>query len=180
MKLNGTITVRISHLVSASVIAAVTALIVFGKEWYGPIASKAIDTLVLDGCWEWREMKRVTSPDNPYTKVRLDALVVAADCGATTSEDDRVYVVPKGVTPSYEREDFFPYQLSATYVDGLDVHWVSPKRLEIRYSEAKIDGFRNHWKGRTNSAFHQYVVEIRLKPMKEPWSLSAGDQNMPK
>jgi hypothetical protein len=143
-----------------------------GKLYEGP--------WTLAGNVEGWEVKRITSPDNPYSPYRFDAVMVEFVGGATTTPSYRIYIVPKGEKPRFGEDDPSPYQLDADHEKGLDFRWENPRRLEIRYEEARIYDFSNSWHDWRDEKKWGYVIETQLRPLKKPWSLSAGDRNMPK
>jgi hypothetical protein len=113
-----------------------------------------------------REVSRVTSPDG-----RTDAVLQAADGGATTSIAYQLYLAPKGTQklPSDEFSVFI-----ADHVEDLKVDWIEPKMLEISYREARIFKFTNVGHGSYSVADQtgagnldqptSYLIELRLHP----------------
>jgi len=108
------------------------------------------------------EIERVSSPDIAPHMI-VDAVITQSDAGATTSFVYHVFLVPKGHVPEKEDEVF-----TADKVRDLRVTWREPRFLEIRYERARIFYFRNFW---TRKKMLSYVVEIRLVPQNESFSL---------
>lgn len=120
-----------------------------------------------------KEVARVASPDGT-----VDAVMVVTDCGAPCSFDYAVYVVPKGnEAPARDAVGLDVFS-AENIVDGRLV-WKQPHLLEISYSRALIDGFRNlaHPFGKIgDEASWKYAVEVRLSPTAPGFSYLQGDQ----
>jgi hypothetical protein len=99
------------------------------------------------------ELKRTTSPDSI-----VDAVLVQANGGATTSFIYELYVVKKGAKITEGSA-----LLRADHVDGLLIGWSQSKLLDIKYAEARIHHFTNFWHSKDVNNF-KYVVELRLIP----------------
>ncbi len=128
----------------------------------------AIICLLITSCGEIkrREIARFVSPDSA-----VEAVLVGADTDATTSYTYELYVVPRGgELPDSERVSFV-----ADHVADLQVRWREARFLEIQYRQARIHRFRNYWQSRDVDSF-SYVVELRLQPQTESWSLSPRDR----
>ena len=63
------------------------------------------------------------------------------DCGATTSYRDDIYILKKDENISW----FSSPILSADKSDGLKIIWLSPNKVEIKFNNARIHGFKNYW-----------------------------------
>jgi hypothetical protein len=113
----------------------------------------------------YKEVFRVSSPDS-----LVDAVLVQTNTDATTSYGYRIYIVPTGSQPKYDAENF-----RADHFQGWALNWKEPKLLEIKYDEARIFHFSNFWQS-TNFKSGSYVVEIRLAPRSEIFSLSPRDR----
>lgn len=126
----------------------------------------AIVLLMMVGCLPWasEEVERVTSPDSV-----VDAVVIQSDAGATTPFVDEVYIVPKGGKPTGTA------LLTGDHLIGLELKWLEPKFLEIRYKQGRIHKFTNFWQSKEIQDF-RYVVELRLVPLTDSFSLSKEDR----
>jgi hypothetical protein len=100
---------------------------------------------------ETQELEHLESPDGEVV-----AIVVQTNPGATEAYGYTVYLVKHGSR-----------DLGRPVLDGSGsgpkLKWISPRLLEISYSDMCIGAFQNHW----NSMELQnglYDVEIRLKP----------------
>lgn len=86
------------------------------------------------------ETQRLMSPDR-----KIDAVVIEADCGATTSVTQRLYLVKHGEQSTEKMVAFFDGAVindneinSSKY--GIIVKWKSSGELVIQYSDAKRVG----------------------------------------
>ncbi len=113
-------------------------------------------------------MERIKSPDGI-----VDAVHVQGNCGATTSFSEHIFIVQSGTKTPPPRKRYQVF--SADHVKGLRVKWREPKVLEIHYKEARIFDFTNFWQSKDVQNF-SYVVEIRLRPETEDYSLSRSDR----
>lgn len=113
----------------------------------------------------YKELLRVSSPDS-----MVDAVLVQTNIDATTSYGYRLYVVPIGSQPKYDTENF-----RADHLEGWTMNWKEPKLLEIKYDKARIFRFSNFWQSMSFKD-GSYVVEIRLAPRSETFSLSPRDR----
>jgi hypothetical protein len=98
-----------------------------------------------------KEIQRVESPDH-----EVEVVVVESNPGATEPYGYAVYLVRHG------SRDLGKPVLDASG-SAPKLNWISPRLLEISYSDICIGAFQNHW----NSMELQnglYDVEIRLKP----------------
>ncbi len=103
----------------------------------------------LNPCVE-KEIFRKTSQDNT-----VDVVILTKDCGATTSVNKSVYIVPKGELV----KDIAPIFL-ADHVSNLEAKWMKPKFLIITYNKARIFEFTNFWSSKKVNNF-LYEVTIR-------------------
>jgi hypothetical protein len=118
-----------------------------------------------------QEIARVGSPDGA-----VDAVMTLTDCGAPCSSAYTVYVVPKGQKPpDAPGQDVFSAE---DVVDG-KLAWKEAHLLDISYSRALIDGFRNvtHPFGKIgDEASWRYAVEVRLSPASAGFSYLRDEQ----
>jgi len=108
------------------------------------LASQIMGCSVCDN----EEIFRETSAD----KV-VDAVVIKANCGATTSYVYKVAIVPFG------EEVLDNYVFLADKPNWLEVHWVENKQLSITYNEARIFQYTNFWRSSKVDNFN-YIVNI--------------------
>jgi len=127
--------------------------------------------VALTACASHREVSRVASSDG-----RLEAVLDEVNGGATTSYAYSLYLVPKGVTKLPSRNSAI---FVADHIDGLHVEWAESKLLQVTYREARIFQFTNFWESADVDSF-RYVVELRLHPTSDHWSLSPSDRNVDK
>ncbi|OLB97355.1 MAG: hypothetical protein AUG83_00480 [Acidobacteria bacterium 13_1_20CM_4_57_11] len=119
-----------------------------------------------------KEVARAVSPDGT-----VDAVMMVTDCGAPCSFAYAVYVVPKGQEAPASNtlgQDVFSAE---NVVDGKLV-WRQSHLLEISYSKALIDGFRNlvYPFGKIgDEASWRYAVEVRLSPASTGFSYLPDD-----
>ncbi len=97
------------------------------------------------------EMARLSSPD-----FRVDAILIRANAGATTSFVFEVYIVQTGDVPT---EDDLLFR--GDKMEGLKLRWVQSKLLTIQYEQGQIFHFSNFWSSQDVQNF-KYRVEIRL------------------
>ncbi|MEK8018109.1 MAG: hypothetical protein VSS75_014640 [Candidatus Parabeggiatoa sp.] len=81
------------------------------------------------------EMARISSPD-----FRVDAILIRANAGATTSFVFEVYIVQSGDVPT---EDDLLFR--GDKMEGLKLRWVQSKLLTIQYEQGRIFHFSNFW-----------------------------------
>ena len=126
--------------------------------------------LLAYGCspCEFKEIERIKSPDGI-----VDVVHVRGDCGATTSFSENVFIVQNGAETPAPKERYQVF--SADHIEGLKLIWRESKVLEIHYKEARIFHFTNFWHSKNVQNF-SYVVEIRLRPQAEDYSLSRRDR----
>lgn len=119
----------------------------------------------LAGKWEYREIRRVKSPDS-----RHEAVIAEGSGGATTSTITSVYLVATGSRIDLKERDrsFF----DADHMTGFDVKWMSDDLLEIHYSEARIMNFRNFSYGDGRA-----VIEVQLHPASTNYALPLRDRS---
>jgi len=126
--------------------------------------------VALSSCFwvhSYEEIERVVSPDSV-----VEAVLVRERGSATTPSFYLVHIVPAGEDTKAGWEHF-----KAIHVTGLQLYWRQPKFLEIRYELAKIYNFRNSWAS-TDIQEGRYVVEVRLVPPTDSWSLSEKDRGI--
>jgi len=99
------------------------------------------------------EVKRVESPDH-----EVEVVVVESNPGALEPFAYGVYLTKPG------SKTLGNSVLGAIGKNDLNFRWVSPRLLEISYSDACIVSFRNHWENTVLPYGSAYDVEIRLKP----------------
>jgi len=114
----------------------------------------------------YNEIKRITSPDSI-----VDAVLIEVDAGATTSKGYHLYLVPKGNNDFQKGSAEFV----SDHVTDLDIHWRESKFLEIQYKQARIFHFTNFWHS-DKIMNYTYVVELRLLPLVDSFSLSERDR----
>lgn len=125
--------------------------------------------LCLIGCGpgSHEEMMRVTSPDKA-----VDAVLVRTNAGATTAFGYELHLVPTGGKPQRGHE-----KLRADHLTDVTIRWQQPKFLQVQYKEGRIFHFSNFWQSKEVQDF-KYVVEIRLMPLTQSFSLSARDRHV--
>jgi len=126
-----------------------------------------IPLLILAGCASHRDVSRVASPDG-----KVEAVLDEVNGGATTSYSYALYLVPKGATKFPSKDMVFV----ADHIEDLHLEWAESKLLHIKYREARIFQFSNFWQNKEVDSF-QYVVELRLMPMTDHWSLNPRDRH---
>lgn len=128
----------------------------------------------LAGSWEYREDKRIKSPDSV-----VEAVLLIGDAGATTATTTYIYVVPAGSRLDRKKEEEDNRNRSvfvADHLKNLTLAWRNPRLLEIGYEEARIHHFENRWHHRDIQG-HPYVVELRLAPATNEFALPARDRH---
>ena len=121
----------------------------------------------------FEETSRITSPDGV-----VEAVAVTGNCGATTPISLSTYIVPSG-TPYDATDPRFQsdYSLfSVDHFDGFDMHWDQPRLLVLHYKIARIFKFTNFWSS-AQIENHRYLVELRLAPESNDFSLHESDRN---
>lgn len=108
------------------------------------------------------EIARVPSPDGI-----VEAVLIRTNAGATTAFGYELYIVPPGGKGQRGRE-----QLRADHLTDIGIQWRQSKLLEVHYKEGRIFHFSNFWSSKEVGEFN-YVVEIRLLLLAQPFSLSA-------
>lgn len=109
---------------------------------------------------EREEIVRIKSPDSI-----VDAILVKTDAGATTSCGYMLYIAPTGNKPKIGNE-----LLKADNLVNFTLNWKRPRFLEIRYEKGRILYFTNFWHSKEVQNF-EYIVELRLVPLTESFSL---------
>ena len=101
-----------------------------------------------------KEIQRVESPDH-----EVEVVVVESNPGALEPFTYDVYLTKPG------SKKLGNSVLGAIGKNDLNFSWISPRLLEISYSDACIVSFRNHWENTVSPYVGgEYDVEIRLKP----------------
>jgi len=127
----------------------------------------------LAGSWEYKEVKRIKSPDSV-----VEAVLLTGDAGATTASTTFLYLVPAGSRldrKSEEKNNLNRSVFVADHLSNLTIVWKSPRLVEIGYEEARIHHFENRWYHRDIQDYH-YVVELRLAPSTNEFALPWGDR----
>jgi len=122
------------------------------------------------GQWQFREVNRVKSPGG-----EVDAVLVVADAGATTSQASLVILVAANQQVGTTKPKEYDVVFRADHLKNLHVIWKQPQLLDIQYDEARISQFKNLWEvwgTRTAS----YAVEVRLDPMTSDFSVPLEDR----
>jgi hypothetical protein len=136
--------------------------------WCGCDRSGAGPTLA--GSWEYREVKRIKSPE-----ALVEAVLLTGDAGATTASTTCLYLVPPGTRIDPVKEGENKACFVADHLSNLAVVWKGPRLIEIFYDEGRIHHFQNRWHHREVQDF-RYVVELRLAPSTNEFALPAGDR----
>jgi hypothetical protein len=100
------------------------------------------------------ELQRVTSPDG-----RVDAVVAERATGATVATPTLLFLGPKGA-----RLEDMAERIAADHAGGASVRWIEDRFLEFSFNTARIYRFTNFWYFQNDA---EYVVEIKLRPLKE-------------
>ena len=110
---------------------------------------------VVAGCTSTEsEEWRVTSPDS-----RVDAVFIQVGGGGpTVGFSYKLFIVPRGAKPNKTGE-----LLLADKIGNVNGVWSKPRKLEIRYDQARIFSFANFWQSKDVDNF-KYVVELQLVP----------------
>lgn len=121
-------------------------------------------SLLMCGCdiVSREEITRIKSTDS-----MVEAILVRANAGATTSYVYSLYIVPTGEKKIKGNELF-----RADKVEGLDISWKENRYLEIKFKKGRIFYFKNFWLSEDVQNF-RYVVELRLAPL-ETYSLDGA------
>jgi hypothetical protein len=123
------------------------------------------------GSWEYKEVKRIKSPES-----ELEAVLLTGDAGATTANTTFLFLVPAGsrLDPKKEAEDNLNKSVfTADHLSDLTVVWRNPRLVEIGYKEARIHHFQNVWSHRD---IDRYAVELRLAPPTNEFALPWRDR----
>ncbi|MGF7081361.1 hypothetical protein [Mucilaginibacter sp. UYCu711] len=99
----------------------------------------------------FKEIKRTQSPDH-----KVDAILIEADAGATTSTSGKVFITKSG--NKITSEDFPSAIFNCDNFSGLDVSWKATKELTISYLRARIFNYSSKWK----SDDGKYGVNVSL------------------
>ena len=152
---------QISKLIGTSTIALLTLLF---------LALSGCGVTPSSGKLSGDEQARVTSPDGLF-----DAVLLREDGGgAGGGWEWYVYVAPKG-KPVEEGSDHLIF--NAGTLIGAKLVWKQPRLLEIQYEYAYINQFKNLAVGKqnVNGVDREYLVEIRLAPASQDFSLLNPD-----
>ena len=125
------------------------------------------------GKWEYREVKRIKSPDSV-----VEAVLFTGDAGATTATATYLYLVPAGSRLDPKKEEERNGNKACFVADdlsNLSVIWRNPRLIEIGYQGARIHHFQNMWYHRGVQDYH-YVVELRLSPTTNEFALPSRDR----
>jgi len=114
-----------------------------------------------------KEILRVPSPDSV-----VDAILTEGAGNATASNAYFLYIVPKGgkFEVGYEL-------LIVDHVEGLKIFWRQDRFLVIDYAKGRIFKFTNFWESKEVQNA-RYVVELRLVPKTNAFSLSDEDRRL--
>jgi len=112
------------------------------------------------------EVERVTSPDSRHDVVIVRRQPALNFLRASTE----VYVVSHGSKIARGDDPV----LLATKAEGVQSAWIDDRLLEIRYSQARVDGFTAIWPSRSNRTPN---VEIRLIPPAAGFSFAPEDDS---
>ncbi len=115
----------------------------------------------------YTEIERIQSPDK-----KVEVVIVTSNGGATTSIAYHIYIVQAGkeYTKGFEL-------LTADHVSKCIVAWKKDKLLTIKYKNARIFHFSNFWHSDKLDNW-KYVVELRLEPSTEDFSLDKRDRGI--
>ncbi len=113
----------------------------------------------------FKEIKRISSPD-----LRVEAVLVEANGGATVSTINKIYLLEKGAKIDLNTEPVF---LSDHQI-GVDIAWKENKNLFINYEKARIFKFTNFWNPSLDN--WNYVVEISLHCLSSKGQLREEDK----
>jgi hypothetical protein len=86
-----------------------------------------------------KEVKRVQSPDH-----RVEAIIIEADAGATTSTSSKVFIVKPG--KKITADDFTSAVFNCDNFSGIDITWKENRSLIVSYKAARILNSSNIWK----------------------------------
>jgi len=90
---------------------------------------------------------------------RVDAVFIqVGGGGATVGFSYKLFIVPRGAKPNTTGE-----LLLADKIGNVSAVWSKPRKLEIRYDQARIFSFVNFWQSKDVDNF-KYVVEVQLVP----------------
>lgn len=100
------------------------------------------------------ELSRIKSPDG-----KVEAVIVARDCGATSGASKTIYLVPAGAKTASENAMF-----TCDHEEDLDFKWDGSKSGLIEYSKARIFTFRNFW---STKELENFGYEVQLVERKK-------------
>jgi len=134
---------------------------------FRPLRIAAVSVLcVLASCADENvqgtEKARVSSPDGV-----VDAVLIVKETDATVATPSELYVVPKGTKPTKSA-----MIMRGDYFANVSLKWKEPRFLELHYDTGRVFTFKNFWQSAEVSN-NSYVVEIRLKPMRDSFSLGS-------
>lgn len=108
------------------------------------------------------EIARVGSPDSI-----VDAVMTRRNPHGTVSYVFEIFIAARGSQP-----DSTGLVLRADKLEDVRLVWRQPRFLEVHYKSGRIFQFINFWQSRYVQNF-AYIVEIRLKPGSESFTLSS-------
>jgi hypothetical protein len=117
--------------------------------------------------WQFKELKRIDSPDNT-----LQAVVLSGSAGATTPETTLVMIVRKGAKIDTSKPDEYETVFRADHLNGFEARWSGTRKLEIHYREALIVHFKNFLELPDEGGLT--VVEARLVPANQDSAIPPG------
>jgi hypothetical protein len=120
--------------------------------------------------WIYKEVKRIGSPDS-----KVEAVIITGDAGATTSEETFVAIVRTGQKIDTNSVDRSETVFAGDLLKEFGVSWKEDHLLIIKYDQARIDGYKNHYHV-YGDAKETYPVEIRLEPTSLDFSLPAEER----
>lgn len=107
------------------------------------------------------ELARISSPDST-----VDAVLLRKNFHATVPFIYEAYIV-KANNKAGDEKDLI---LKSDHMNNIQLKWKEPRFLEISYSSGRIWHFQNFWQSKEVENFN-YLVETRLKPMSDSFSL---------
>ncbi len=111
------------------------------------------------------EIGRWPSPDG-----RVDAVLTKTSGGATTAFVHRLFVVAAGQSTEDEEPT-----LLGDHFEGIAISWRMDRFLDVHYSQGRIFRYQNFWSSGELDEW-SYLVEIRLIPPPDDFSLSSSDR----
>lgn len=125
-----------------------------------------IQTLAVAGDrQDFVEIERSRSPDG-----RVEAIVKSGSIDATTPNVVELYIVQSGADVKDEN-----LVLVGDHFQDVTISWRRDRFLDITYLEGRIFRYQNFWQSKAVDEY-SYVVEIRLIPPTDTFSLSDRDR----